>query len=264
MRFHAFQHDVIHNEWEANRLMIETQFAESEVRQGDFVVLPEMTDTGWSMDIDKIADNGSVNWAMGLASKFGIWIQIGWATKKGAKGQNCVSICSPGGESVGSYIKNFTCNPISENQFYECGDELIVIDTGHCRICPLICYDLRFPELWRPAAIKGVDVFTLSSSWPIARIQHWEGLLIGRAIENQAAIVAANRCGKDKTAHWGGKSMIVLPNGETVAIASEIDANVLLSDIDIDEIRNLRQSFPVFNDIKEELIGNINVQTIYA
>ena len=77
----------------------------------------------------------------------------------------------------------------------------------------MICYDLRFPELWRPAAIEGVDVFTISSSWPLARIRHWEGMLAGRAIENQAAIVASNRVGKDSIATWGGTSMIVSEHG---------------------------------------------------
>src|SRR5690606_2545669 len=82
-----------------------------------------------------------------------------------------------------------------------------------------ICYDLRFPELWRLGALAGAEVFTIGASWPDARQHHWRSLLIARAIENQAYVVAVNRVGRDPHLGYAGGSMIVSPMGEVLAEA---------------------------------------------
>ena len=79
MQFHAIQHDVISQDFNSTRTSIENQIASAQPSRGDFVVLQEMTDTGWSMQLDKIAGIGTVEWACTVANKFGIWLQVGWA-----------------------------------------------------------------------------------------------------------------------------------------------------------------------------------------
>ena len=128
----------------------------------------------------------------------------------------------------------------------------------------MICYDVRFPELWRPAAVTGVDVFTISSSWPLPRISHWKSLLIGRALENQAFIVASNRVGKDSLATWGGLSIVISPLGEVLSEASKTEEETLSETIDPNIARNWRIDFPVMNDVREELLGKIEVNQISA
>ncbi len=264
MQFHAIQHDVVLGDWKATRAAIERQVIKASPSAGDFVVLCEMSDTGWSMQLDKITGIGTLEWACGIAKRLGVWIQVGWADLVDSRGKNCVSICSPTGEPVATYTKIFTCNPLGENEYYDGGKELVVVDLGNVKVCPLICYDVRFPELWRPAAITGVDVFTISSSWPEQRISHWRSLLIARALENQAYVVAANRVGRDALATWGGNSLLCTPLGEVLAQGTKNEIDTCSAPIDLELARSWRKEFPVFEDIQEDLIGKIQVQEITA
>ena len=264
MQFHALQYDVVPNEYKATRATIEKQIEQASPSNGDFIVLQEMTDTGWSMKLNEIAGIGTVSWACDVATRFGIWIQVGWADCVDGNGKNCVTICSPSGDAVASYTKIHTCNPLNEGKYYGRGEELIILDLGNVTICPLICYDVRFPELWRHAALAGVDVFTVSSSWPRPRIHHWRSLLIARAIENQAFVVGSNRVGKDDLATWGGLSIAIDPLGEVIAEASETDVTTVSATIDPEIARKWKKEFQALDDIQKELLGNIKVRHITA
>jgi predicted amidohydrolase len=264
MQFHAIQHDIVQGDFKATRVRIENQIERVNPSNGDFVVLQEMTDTGWSMKLDEITGIGTVDWACTVANQFGIWLQVGWADCVDGRGKNCVTICSPNGKAIATYSKVQTCNPLHESKVYDCGDELLIINLGLLTICPMICYDVRFPELWRLAAVAGVDVFTISSSWPLPRIQHWRSLLIARAIENQAFVVASNRVGKDDLATWGGLSMLISPLGEVLVEASETAETAVTTTINQEIAHNWRKEFPAMEDVKPELLGNIKVRHISA
>ena len=264
MQFHAVQYNSILHNWEANRLEVETLISEISLTDGDFIVLQEMTDTGWSMKLDRIAGIGTVDWACELSKKHCCWIQVGWTEIEGTRGKNCVTICSPYGKPVGTYTKVFTCNPMHENDYFDEGNEIIIVDLGELTICPFICYDLRFPELWRIAAIAGVDIFTVSSSWPMARISHWVTLLKARAIENQAFIVASNRIGKDAISLWGGTSIIISHMGEVLDKGSETQTEIISANPDLDQLKLWRNDFSVLHDVQKDLIGSIKVTKIKA
>ncbi|MEE2912398.1 MAG: nitrilase-related carbon-nitrogen hydrolase [Planctomycetota bacterium] len=258
------QHDVISNDWKGTRDVVASQLMESNLTDGDFVVLSEMTDTGWSMDLDHITGIQTVEWACELANTYGVWIQVGWADRLETRGKNCVTICSPIGEPVATYTKVFTCNPFGENKHFDTGSELVIVDLGEIRLCPMICYDVRFPELWRLAVVSGVNIFTVSSSWPRSRISHWRAMLKSRAIENQAFVVATNRIGKDEIAAWGGSSMIVSPHGDILNEGNEIENHTVSSNIDPKIAQSWRNEFPVLQDIQEDLLGKITVREIIA
>ena len=97
-------------------------------------------------------------------------------------------------------------------------------------MAPLVCYDLRFPEIFRQAVRSGAELLVVIANWPQARESHWLALLQARAIENQAYVVGINRAGNDPHARYGGRSLIVGPRGETLAEAGDsqqvIAANV--------------------------------------
>jgi omega-amidase len=264
MQFHAVQHDVIQDDHKATRTLIESLLETATPAKGDFVVLQEMTDTGWSLEVESISNNGTVEWANSLAKHFGIWIQAGWVNTNGKRGSNCVSICSPQGEEKARYTKIFTCKPLNENNYYDAGNEIVILHIDEMTVCPLICYDLRFPELWRLASIEGVDVFTESSSWPRTRIRHWDALITARAVENQAFVVGCNRSGKDAFVEWGGSSRIVSPLGELLADAPETGNHVISANVEYENARKWRHSFPALDDIRKELLGNIKVTHTYA
>ncbi len=264
MKFHALQFNAILHDWEANRRKVEKLIVDIQLCDGDFILLQEMTDTGWSMKLDRITGIGTVAWACELSNRYNCWLQVGWVDSDGDRGKNCVSICSPIGEPVYTYTKVFTCNPMGEHDFYNVGNELVILDLGELTVCPFICYDVRFPELWRLAAIEGVDVFTVSSSWPLKRISHWSDLLKARAIENQAAVVASNRVGKDVIAHWGGNSMIISHMGEVLEQGSETEPETISATIEPTLAKEWRNEFNVLGDLRRELIGLINVTKIKA
>ncbi len=264
MNFHAIQFNAILHDWKENRIEVERLISAINITEGDFIVLQEMTDTGWSMKLDQITGIGTVAWACELSKKYRCWIQVGWADQDENRGKNCVTICSPDGNPVGTYTKVFTCNPMHEHEYFETGDELIIVDIGGISVCPSICYDIRFPELWRPPAAEGVDVFTVSSSWPLVRIAHWETLLKARAIENQAFVVASNRIGKDAVSTWGGTSLILTHMGEILAKASETETETISAGIDPTLAQQWKSQFPAHKDIQKDLLGRIKVTKIKA
>lgn len=131
---------------------------------------------------------------------------------------NTLFVTGPAGV-IGRYRKQRLFAPIEEDKHLTAGKSPLPIDTPLGRIAGLVCYDLRFPELLRTQTAQGADMLIVSAQWPLVRIDHWHTLLMARAIENQIFVVAANRCGADSVAGgttYGGRSLIVAPNGEIV------------------------------------------------
>ncbi len=262
MRFHAIQHDVIPNNTDATQERIEKLIQLANVGSGDFVVLPEMTTTGFSMDIDVVSQGDAVSWGCSKAKQFGIWLQIGWANRNGSRATNCISVCSPAGDSIATYEKIFTCNPFGENHIIDQGHELVILEINDRNICPLICYDLRFPELWRLATLSGADIFTNSANWPLKRIHSWTSLLTARAIENQAQVIGANRVGQDEVATWGGSSIALSEEGVTLAEADTRSETCVSATFEKEPSQSWRSEFQAIQDTNRSLLGNIKVRHI--
>jgi len=112
--------------------------------------------------------------------------------------------------------------------------------------------------------LAGANIFTVSSSWPLSRIAHWRSLLVARAVENQAFVVATNRVGCDGTTRWGGTSIIVSPLGEVLAEGSQTATQTISADVDPQVALSLRETFPVLQDVRPDLIGKIKVQRVTA
>jgi len=264
MKFHAIQHDVIPNDPEATEKHIETLMDQGPIDEGDFVVLPEMTTTGFSNNLEVMSKGNGVKWGCEIAKQRRIWVQVGWANRKGTRAKNCVSICSPEGENIATYEKVFTCNPFGENQIIDNGQELVIVEIEGRHICPLICYDLRFPELWRLATLAGADIFTNSANWPLKRIHSWSALLIARAIENQAQVIGVNRVGENDVATWGGSSLAISEEGMILASADEDSETCVSATFEKEKSESWRNDFPALLDTNRGLLGNIEVRHIKA
>lgn len=268
MKFAAVQFDIVWEDKAANHAIIERTLAEAQPRiePGTFVLLPELGDTGFSLDLDRIVDDRTLVWATGLARRMQVYLQPGFARRMTSNagdpppGRNCAAIIAPDGLILGEYQKVHPFSYGKESQFYAGGDHLLIKTCGDPRdfaeVCPLICYDLRFPELWRLAALAGAEVFTIGASWPAARQHHWRALCIARAIENQAYVVAVNRCGRDPHLEYAGGSLIVSPKGEIVAEAQNLPM-VVQADLDFPALRGWRAEFPARRDIHRDLLGSI-------
>jgi omega-amidase len=271
MHVAAVQFDIVWEDKAANHAMVQGMISDlaPPLSPQSFVLLPELGDTGFSMNLDRIVDDQSLAWATQLAKNVPAFVQHGFARREATRGQspkplpqgrNCAAIISPQGEMLGEYQKIHPFSYGKESQFYFGGDHLAIVTCGQARICPLICYDLRFPELWRLAAQAGAEVFTIGASWPAARQHHWRALLIARAIENQAYVVAVNRVGRDPHLDYVGGSIIVSPRGEVIAEADD-QPTVLRADLDLGALREWRAEFPALRDIKRPLLGEIPVKS---
>jgi predicted amidohydrolase len=262
MRFAAVQFDVAWEDKPANHALIEGLLERARLPAGSLVLLPELGDTGFSMNLDRIVDDRSLAWVRSLARRMECYIQHGYAERgPDGLGRNCAAIVSPAGEVLGIYRKVHPFSYGRESQHYAGGDRLVLRRCGEAMIAPMICYDLRFPELWRAAVIAGAEVFTIGASWPEARQPHWRALLIARAIENQAYIVAVNRIGRDPHLSYAGGSMIVSPRGEVLVEGGADESAVFFSDLDFGLLRRWRGEFPALRDIHRELLGSFPLDT---
>lgn len=119
-----------------------------------------------------------------------------------------------------------------------------------------VCYDLRFPEIFRNYALHNAKAVFLVSGWPIQRISHWKTLLRARAIENQLFMIAVNHVGKSGDTVFGGSSAIISPWGETIVEGNETDEQLLTAEIDLDEVENIRRRIPIFMDRRPDIYGD--------
>ena len=265
MKVAAVQADIVWEDKPANHRIIESMLDEAAIEPGTFVLLPELADTGFSLDVEKIVDDRSLQWATEFARRRRIWLQMGHpALGPEGKGRNCATIINPAGKAIGTYEKVHPFSYGKEIHRYSGGDHILLRRLheadGRPVACPLICYDLRFPELWRLAAVGGAELFTIGASWPNPRQAHWRALLIARAIENQAWVVAVNRTGDDPHLSYDGGSMIVSPQGEIINEADKKPA-VLQATLDLEALRAWRGHFGALRDAHPSLLGTIAVDS---
>ncbi len=172
---------------------------------------------------------------------------------------NRVYVINEAGSICGTYnkIQLFTKN--NENSYSKPGFKIFNIQTGNFTIAPFICFDLRFPELFRIAAFNGAEIITVSSQFPESRINHWRTLLLARAIENQCYIAASNTCGFDGLLKLGGNSMIISPQGDILSECGDEEC-VIYHDIDLDAQREYRSKFNFIDEavLKNDLKNYIN------
>ncbi len=184
------------------------------------------------------------------ACRFGIFLMGGLVTAtKDGRGRNQAAVFSPDGKEIARYTK---CQPFSlggESLHYEAGRETVTFDWQDCIVAPFICYDLRFPELFRAAVRRQAELFTVIASWPVKRIHHWVTLLQARAIENQVYVIGVNRTGADPKYVHNGRSLIVNHHGEIVADAGTAEG-VISADIDLAALRAWRAEFPALQDMR--------------
>jgi len=132
------------------------------------------------------------------------------------RARNKALIFSPAGELIAFYAKMRPFTPGGESDHYVAGERPVAFGWNDCMVSPFICYDLRFPELFREAAAAHQpELFVVIANFPEKRIGHWVPLLQARAIENQAYVVGVNRVGSDPYSTYGGSSLIIDPTGRS-------------------------------------------------
>jgi predicted amidohydrolase len=158
------------------------------------------------------------------------------------------------GELMARYRKMHLFRLLKEEQYLGEGNEIVTADTFWGKIGLSICYDLRFPEIYRALALRGSRLVLVVAEWPERRVDHWDILLRARAIENQFFIAAVNKVGESKGVELGGHSVILDPWGKEIVYGSDHDI-LLTGELDMDEVNQARQWIPVFDDRRPGLYG---------
>ena len=200
------------------------------------------------------ADNPVLATARGAAQEWGLWIALGSLAIERGDGRcaNRSLLIAPDGTIAARYDKIHMFDvqlPSGENWHesaaYAGGDTFCVVDTPLGALGLSICYDLRFPELYRQLARAGARVLLVPAAFTaVTGEAHWEPLLRARAIENQCYVVAANQGGTHETGRqtWG-HSMVIDPWGQVMAMQAE-GPSVVLADIDLERLRSVREQLP--------------------
>src|SRR5215467_2317751 len=214
----------------------------------ELIVFPEMTDTGYSMPvIQKYASHWKTGFVPGLqkiATQLSIAIVSGVSERDGSSIYNSQVLIDAKGGIAAKYRKThlYAVAPVEEQTCFVPGDGFASFELGGLKFGFSICYDLRFPELYRKLVTeKNVDGFVISSAWPFPRVEHWRVLAQARAIENQSYVIASNRVGKDAELWFCGSSAIIDPRGVVVAAASADREELIDTDLSQDLLRSVRQ-----------------------
>ena len=233
----------------------------------DLVVLPELwTYLGPSKRHGEVAEPipGETTELLGrLSSRYGIWI-VGGSILEAVEGQervhNTSTVFNPDGELVARYRKLHLFDVEVEGTTYQesatmaPGEEVVVASLAGVPVGLTICYDLRFPELYRRLAAWGARLVTVPSAFTMdTGRDHWEVLLRARAIENQVYVLAAAQCGTHPPGHaCYGNSMIIDPWGTVVARAGYREG-VIVADVDLGHAERIRKTLPALSNRRGEL-----------
>jgi predicted amidohydrolase len=221
------------------------------------VILPEMFATGFSMNVPAVTDTPArltQDFLARAAADYGVYLLGGVVTTgAGGRGRNQCVVYSPAGKELARYTKMQPFTLGGESRHYEAGVETCLFTCQEFKVAPFICYDLRFPEIFRIAARRGAQLIVVIASWPSPRAHHWVRLLEARAIENQAYVVGVNRCGRDPQHTYNGESLIVDPRGQVLAHAGG-DEGVISAELDLGALLDYRRALPFLEDMRSELV----------
>ena len=248
----CLQYDIAWENKEANHQIVLEMLAEKLPAAGSLLVLPEMFDTGFSMNVPVTADDDqalSANFLSSLAARLDCWVLAGIVRKQGERAYNQALLFDRSAKQIASYNKNYLFSPGQENLHFLPGEGVSLFEIDGFKIAPFICYDLRFPELFRRAVRQGAEMFVVMANWPEQRTAHWCSLLQARAIENQAYVVAVNRSGSDPHNKYPGRSQIIDPWGRILTDAGA-DKMQMQLEVDKSQLLKYRQEFPVLQDMK--------------
>lgn len=251
------QMDIIWKNKQVNLRKVQELIEKAKPLPQSLVVLPEMFSTGFCMETEEIAEaeGGYIEQAIAeLSRKYKVCIIAGIALKIGNnKASNMAVVFSQDGKVLSRYAKLHPFSPSGENEHYEKGNDVVVFDYQGWKIAPFICYDLRFPEIFRRAAMRGAEIITVIANWPAERTAHWLPLLQARAIENLCYVVGVNRVGSSPKHNYAGFSAVFNPWGELFCKA-ESSEQVLKTSLSKEQLRSIREKFPALNDARKEFL----------
>lgn len=244
----ALQVDILWENISGNQTML-ANLLEDLPTAVDLVILPEMFTSGFTMNIEKVAEemNGStIEWLLSSVNKHQFAIMGSFIVKDEGRFYNRMVLVEPGG-GIQTYDKRHLFRMGDEHNYYSGGEQRKVFNLYGWRILPLVCYDLRFPVWSRNR--NDYDLMVYVASWPESRRDVWNILLQARAIENQAYLVGVNRVGLDGTGlTYSGDSVVLNPKGIALSEAKRGAEAIIVETLSLDELSSFREKFPAWMD----------------
>lgn len=215
----------------------------------DLILLPEMFNTGFTNNVEKCAEtmNGpTMHWMYQHAVTYDCVVAGTLIIAENGNYYNRFIWMSPDG-SVSYYDKRHLFGMGGESEVFTAGDSRMIFNLKGWRICPMVCYDLRFP-VWTRNLGDAYDLLVYTASWPDKRSEHWRALIPARAIENQAYVIGVNRVGYDgNEIYYSGGSMCISPLGDVVYYKPE-DEDLYTFTLNPNELKQAREKFPFLKD----------------
>lgn len=252
MKLAVYQMNIIWENKEENYLLLEKKLQRLSGKETDMILLPEMSFTGFSMNTDatKEAELDTIKKMIGFAKQYHIAIGFGWVKDCGEKSENHYTVINQYGDILSDYAKIHPFSYSGEDKKFQGGSSIPVFQFEGTTFSTLICYDLRFPEVFQIAS-KSANVILVPANWPEARSEHWKCLLRARAIENQVYIIAVNCVGNINGLNYSGDSCIIAPDGE---VLQELSGQQGILEYELkDDVQRIRNEFPIKRDRREDL-----------
>jgi omega-amidase len=256
MRIGLAPMDIRWKDKEANLAAAERLVGAAALSGCDILILPEMFNIGFCMDPAGLAEAPMERTAVKLrelAQRNGMALIAGYPTLAAADGsgkpRNTAAVFDRSGNALAEYNKIHPFSFLKEDRHFEAGTHAGTFRFEDMRGGLAICYDLRFPELFRSMATR-VNCFIVIANWPRKRIRHWTALLMARAIENQAFVVGVNRSGMDgNNLEYDGCCHVFSPWGEEMPL-EPVAGGILRAEIDLLETDRIRAEYPFLEDMK--------------
>lgn len=240
-------------EWEEpeNNIIKLNELLNEKLTSEDLIIFPEMTLTGFTMNSVNYAeeiDGSGTQFFMNVSRKFKKHFIVGIIENDNGNYYNSL-IHFDKGLINARYRKIHPFSFVNEQKHYSSSKELVISQINKTSIGLSVCYDLRFPELYRLYAKEQCEIMVDIANWPVTRIEHWKHLLKSRAIENQCYMIGVNRVGKDNLATYNGCSAIYDPMGNEVLMCPD-EENIFSVELDLEKVKETRNKFPFLEDIK--------------
>ena len=247
--------DVAPGKPEDNLARARSLAAQARQAQADLLLLPELWYNGYDLEragewAAPLGEGGFAHMAQ-MAREFGLYLAGSTLERRAGGISNTAALYSPQGALLGSYRKIHLFRLMQEHRYLTPGDSATLCPTPWGPVGLAICYDMRFPELFRTLALAGAVLFLVPAQWPVRRVEAWFLLARARAVENELFVAACNRVGNDGDVVFPGRSCVVDPWGNAL-VEGDDGERLLVASIDMREVRKARRYLTVYQDRRPE------------
>ncbi len=250
MKIGLVQYDPIWEDKNKNQEKLNYLLSQNK-REESVLIFPELTLTGFTMNASFFAeslDGDSFKYFASIATKNKTHVFAGIIEEKENHFYNSLLHIDSTGKLKSVYRKVHPFSYSTEDKHYSRGTETVATEVDDWKIGLSICYDLRFPELYRYYGKARTQLIIVIANWPDTRIEHWRTLLKARAIENQCYVAGVNRVGNDPKSKYNGYSSLFDPMGKEIIFSVDKET-ILTADVCIESVEEVRAKLPFLNDI---------------